>query len=307
MMKCSLIVPTRNAGDMWSLWLSLLAQQTLQPNEVLVIDSSSADKTVLLAQSAGLSVEIIDPMEFNHGGTRNRAANMCVDSDILIFLTQDALLSDPASLSRLVACFDDPLVAAVCGRQLPHDCANPLAKHARHFNYPSISEIKSSTDISRLGIKTAFMSNSYAAYRTSVFRELGGFPNNTILSEDMFLTAKMVLAGYKVIYCAEAVVKHSHNYTPWEEFRRYFDIGVFHGCEPWIRKQFGSAGGEGMRYIKSEFHDLFLHAPLWIPRSLLSNACKLLGYKLGQYHHKLPLAVCKRFSMYKGYWSQQKA
>ena len=57
----------------------------------------------------------------------------------------------------------------------------------------------------------------------------------------------MILAGYKVAYCAEATVRHSHNYTPWEEFRRYFDTGVFHACEPWIQQQLGGASGEGLQ------------------------------------------------------------
>lgn len=61
----------------------------------------------------------------------------------------------------------------------------------------------------------------------------------------MFYTAKAVLSGYKVAYAAKAEVQHSHNYTPLEEFRRYFDIGVFHKDEPWIRQSIGGAGGEG--------------------------------------------------------------
>lgn len=303
-MKCALIVPTRNAGRMWPDWLLRLKNQTLQPDRILVIDSSSSDETVSLALEAGLAVDIITPAEFNHGGTRNKIASRCGEADILIFLTQDALLVDPQSLSSLVACFEDPRVAAVCGRQLPHDDANPLAVHARMFNYPVKTEYKSALDIPRLGIKTAFMSNSFSAYRNNVFRELGTFPNNTILAEDMYLTAKMIQAGYKVVYCADATVKHSHNYTPWEEFRRYFDTGVFHACEPWIRAQFGGAGGEGMKFIRSELAYLKNHAPLWIPRALFTNVCKLLGYKLGQQYSKLPFWLCKQFSMYKSYWLQ---
>lgn len=69
------------------------------------------------------------------------------------------------------------------------------------------------------------MSNSFAAYRRSVFEELGGFPEHTILAEDMFMAAKMIESGYKVGYCAESAVRHSHNYRPREEFKRYFDTG----------------------------------------------------------------------------------
>lgn len=95
------------------------------------------------------------------------------------------------------------------------------------------------------GVKTVFMSNSFSAYRIDVLQQLGGFPSDTILCEDMYFTAKAVLAGYKVAYVSEAVVRHSHNYSAVEEFKRYFDIGVFHADEPWIREKFGGAGGEG--------------------------------------------------------------
>src|SRR5699024_8480726 len=96
-----------------------------------------------------------------------------------------------------------------------------------------------------MGLKTVFNSNSFSAYRVSTFMEIGGFPDDTILSEDMYFAARAVLSGYKIAYVAEAEVRHSHNYSSLEEFRRYFDIGVFHCDEPWIRKAFGGAGGEG--------------------------------------------------------------
>ena len=44
---------------------------------------------------------------------------------------------------------------------------------------------------------------------------------------------------------------HSHNYTFFEEFKRYFDVGVFHEKESWILEEFGQASGEGANYVKS--------------------------------------------------------
>lgn len=118
-------------------------------------------------------------------------------------------------------------MACAYGRQLPHFSANPLAQHARAFNYPNKSYVCGKNNVSALGLKSVFMSNSFSAYRLSAFKELEGFPSNTILCEDMFYAAKAILAGYQVAYAADAVVRHSHNYKPLEEFKRYFDIGVF--------------------------------------------------------------------------------
>ena len=304
--KVGIVVLTYNGGETWEQAASSLFCQMNTAYEILVVDSSSSDCTVQIAENYKFKVKSISPCCFNHGGTRNLAAKMFSDFDVLVFFTQDAILSKSNSLELLLNFFNDSKVAAVCGRQLPHDDANPLAIHARLFNYPEESCVKPASDIPMLGIKTAFMSNSFAAYRAKTFFELGGFPENTILAEDMYLTAKMIKAGYKIAYCAEAIVKHSHNYTPWQEFQRYFDIGVFHSSEPWIREEFGGAGGEGVRFICSELTYLCKKAPLWIPRALITSACKIFGYKLGQKYRKLPWSWCRHFSMYKSYWLQNR-
>ena len=305
-MRFALVILTYQAGRLWEQWLQSLDEQSLKPSKIIMIDSSSTDDTVPRAISYGLQPIIISPLTFNHGGTRNLAVELVGDVDVIVFMTQDAIFDSTFSLSNIVRQFQNHSITAACGRQLPHLDANPLATHARLFNYPDESRIKSAADIPELGLKVAFMSNSFAAYRRDVFEQLGGFPENTILAEDMYLAAKIIQAGYKVAYCADAAVLHSHNYTPWDEFRRYFDIGVFHACEPWIQQQFGGAAGEGGRFVKSELRYLWRCAPLWIPRALLTTACKFLGYKLGRNYKKLPKSWRPVLSMYKSYWLQQK-
>lgn len=213
-----------------------------------------------------------------------------------------SLFSDSNSLKNLIKNFEEPEIAAVCGRQLPHLNANPLATHARLFNYPAQSKIKNKEDIDSLGIKVAFMSNSFAAYRKSVFEQLGGFPDNTILAEDMHLTARIIQAGYKVAYCAEAQVFHSHNYSLIQEFQRYFDTGVFQQKESWIQEQFGKISGEGKKFVISELRFLLKNNVAWIPKALLSTLFKYIGFKLGSKWNKLPMSVVKKLSMHKGYW-----
>ncbi|MBS5004861.1 MAG: glycosyltransferase family 2 protein [Haemophilus parainfluenzae] len=304
-MKFLLCIPTYNAGNLWNKWIKAYESQSVTADQVIVIDSSSSDDTVKLAKDAMFSVFSIPQSEFNHGGTRNQAVRFAENfADILVFMTQDAILASPDSLEKLLVPFSDPEVAAVCGRQLPHHNATPLAAHTRYFNYPSESRVRTMADISALGIKTAFMSNSFAAYRLSVFDKLGGFPDNTILAEDMYLTAKMILSGYKVAYCAEAKVFHSHNYTLKQEFQRYFDTGVFQQEQKWIQQKFGRAASEGKRFVLSELKFLSIKSPLLIPKAILSTLAKLIGFKLGYYYYMLPYKWCKVLSMHKGYWNK---
>lgn len=154
-MKFSVIIPTYNGGSVWLDSAKSISEQSIKPDAVYVIDSSSKDNSVAIAESYDFRVKVIPSSIFNHGGTRNYAVKDLSESDVLIFMTQDAILNSNDAFEKMLACFiDDENVAAVCGRQLPHDNANSLAIHARFFNYPDKSEIKSKKDISNLGIKT---------------------------------------------------------------------------------------------------------------------------------------------------------
>ncbi len=300
-LRVACVIPTYNGcRDLARLLDSLAIQSAVF--DTLIVDSSSSDGTYELAVSRCPHVLRIDSRDFNHGGTRQLMVERHADYDIYVFMTQDAYLADAEGIANIVAPFVDAQVGAVCGRQLPHLDASPLASHARLFNYPPTSQVKSLADVPALGIKTAFMSNSFCAYRREALMQVGGFPNHVILSEDMYVGARMLLAGWKVAYEGSACCRHSHNYSLKEEFRRYFDIGVFHAREPWIRQAFGGAGGEGLRYVRSELQFLGPgRLPQW-PGSLLRNALKLFAYKLSQQERYLPLGLKKRLGMYKRYW-----
>jgi len=301
MARIACIIPTYNGKADLARLLDSIQNQTAF-FDTFVVDSSSTDGTQALTHASVGSFLIIPSVDFNHGGTRQLMVDRNPAYDFYVFLTQDACLTDPDAIANIVAPFVDPNVGSVCGRQLPHLEATPLAQHARLFNYPQDVVVKSMSDVPRMGIKTAFMSNSFAAYRGEALNSVGGFPVHVIFAEDMFVAARMLMQGWSVVYAGDAQCRHSHNYSTLEEFRRYFDMGVFHAREPWIRQTFGGAGGEGVRYIKSELKFLgWRYWYLW-PVALLRNAVKLLGYKLGQQEAFLPVGLKRKLGMYRRYW-----
>ncbi len=303
-MTISLCVPTLNAGRKWHEWLER-TRSAAQRHQIAiwVVDSTSTDNTPDLARAAGCQVTQIERRQFDHGGTRDWALRQLHDCDIVVFLTQDALLADSDSLSRLVETLEaDPRLGAVYGRQLPHQDATPIAAHARLFNYPPRSHRVVPENMADWGIKAAFLSNSFTAYRRQALIEAGGFPSGAILSEDMVAGARLLQAGWKLGYCAEAKVYHSHNYSVAQEFRRYFDIGVLHARESWILDMTGRAEGEGKRFMRSEVRYLAREAPLLLPVALVRNGFKYLGYSLGRKERMLPLRIKKWLSMNRSYW-----
>lgn len=300
-MRVALIIPTRNAEAWLDLLVPALQLQSKQPDEWLVVDSESNDQTVMRLEAAGACVRVISANDFNHGGTRRWASEQ-VQADILIYMTQDAI-PHPDCFEKLCSAFQNSKAAIAYARQLPRSNAGVLEKHARLFNYPDVGRIKTINDKFELGIKTCFSSDSCAAYRVEALESVGGFPQDVIGSEDAFVAAKLLLKDWSVHYVADALVQHSHDYSFMEEFRRYFDIGVFYGREKWIAEAFGHVGGEGLRFVKSEIRAL-LQAGQWyrILEVLIRSGLKLFGYKLGQQEVYIPIKIKKRISMFSKYW-----
>ena len=87
----ALIIPTYNAARYWAALSAGIRAQSLVPDRVIVIDSSSSDGTADLATQRRIhGCRDSQPKDFNHGGTRQMGAELAEDADILIYLTQDA-------------------------------------------------------------------------------------------------------------------------------------------------------------------------------------------------------------------------
>jgi rhamnosyltransferase len=284
------------------LWLSTLAAQSYQPDRVLILDSDSTDATRPLAAKAGLEVITIRRVDFDHGGTRQFGSRVLSDCDIVICMTQDAVLAHENSLANLVSTFSDTSIGAVWGRQLPGADATPIAAHARAFNYPSTSRIVSLADRTHLGIRAAFASNSFCGWRRAALESCGGFPTCMLFGEDTLMAAKLLVNGWRIHYAADAPVIHSHNYSLSAEFRRYFDIGVFHTTHQWLLDTFSTATSEGVSFVGSEQKYLAKYGTYWRIQGLLRSATKFAGYHMGRNTQKLPNRLSKAMSMGRHWW-----
>jgi len=301
-MSTLLVLPTRNPGHLFDIWVEAFNKLSSKPEHVSVIDSSSTDGTQEKARKAGFVVTVIDKKDFNHGSTRRLAVEKGNKYEFIVFMTQDAILSNPEAFQNILNPFEDSTVAAVCGRQIPRKNAECIEAHSRIRNYPEQSSVTTFEDRKTMGIKAAFLSNSFAAYRVSSLLDVGGFPVNAIFGEDMFVAAKLLKAGWRIAYAAEACVFHSHNYSLLQEMRRYFDMGVFHARETWIRKEFGYAENEGRNFVRSEVKYLWKHCCWKIPEAFLRTLLKYIGYKLGLVERQIPAKIKRYISMSPGYF-----
>ncbi len=298
----AVVIPTLNAASHLPALLPALARQGLPHDRILVVDSQSTDTTRDTFRDFGARVVEIDRSTFNHGGTRQRAVEMLSDADIVVMMTQDAIPQRDDAIARLTEAFVDPQVGMAYGRQLPRTVARGIERHARLLNYPPQSETRDLDDRHHIGVKTVFCSDSFAAYRIEALAAAGGFPEDAFFAEDQLVAGRMLIAGWKIAYRGDAEVTHSHGYTMIEEFRRYFDVGVFHGRNRWLINTFGAAEGEGVKFVRSELTFLARYDPMQLPSAMLRTLAKYAGYKMGSREARLSTAWKRRLSMQPFYW-----
>ena len=281
-MRVGLVIPTLNGGESFGWLLEQIAEQDCPLARKLVVDSSSWDGTGERAKAHGFETLVIPREEFNHGLTRQMAVDhLGQDVDLILFMTQDVLLDDGRAISNLVKIFRNEKVGAAYGRQLPHEGASFGAALQRGFSYGEESRIVTLKDKETLGIRAAFISDAFTAYRVKAMKEAGGFPKLNV-SEDMYMGAKLLLAGWNLAYVAEARVRHSHEFSLASAWNRYREIGKFQKQEHWIIDTFGKSEGAGLKLLKMQIKAAWENKePAALAGFLLDDAVKYLAFRWG--------------------------
>ena len=211
-MTIDIICPLYNAEkDIENLNNSLIMQKNIKLNEIKYILTESKDNTEKKLKDLNISFTKIKKEEFSHSLTREKAA-FASKADIVVFITQDVKIKRDDWLYHLTKDIEEGTVDASYSRQLCDN--NTIEKYTRECNYPEKSKIVSKDDIEKLGLKTFFFSDAASAIKRETFVKLNGYDNkNLVISEDMYIAYKIIMNGYKIKYCAESEVVHSHDFT----------------------------------------------------------------------------------------------
>jgi len=305
--KVGAVIPIYNPSGEFVSVLGALGSQTYPISQVIVIDSSpniddAQDHQKIIEDYCGhlncLYLRIL-PEEFDHGKTRNLGAYKLTDMDAVLFLTQDGIMSKDC-VERLVEFINRNTLAGVYARQLPREGATELEVIERRLTYPLTSRINAG--VPRI-IDDVLLSDACSIIRIDALNAVGGFPNRIITAEDIVIANKLLSAGYKTGYCAEATLRHSHKLSFTGTVRRYFDTGVMH--TEWDSEiPFNTARGKGAQLVKNEVRYIIKNRPSELASLVLSVVGKVIGYSLGRKSALLSLNLRRKLSQNKGFWRQ---
>ncbi|MCX7779098.1 MAG: glycosyltransferase family 2 protein [Patescibacteria group bacterium] len=291
MPEISIVILTKNAGRRFKKVLKAIFEQVIEKKfEVIIIDSGSKDKTLKIAHQFSVAKILeIKPETFEHGKTRNLSLALC-QGKYIVFLSQDALPVNHLWLKNLINPLSDDKVAATFSRQIPYVQTNLFQKYYQSFLYPKEKE-------PLLG--SLFFSNVSAAIKKEVLEKIK-FPENLPMSEDQAWAKAVVENGYQIVYCPEAPVFHSHNYSFWKNFKRNFDSGL-------SLKKLGLIQEKKFfvklpKYLLGEIWFLFkkrlIFAFLYLPSMFIYEFFRFFGFWLGSHYQILPLSWRKKFSLH---------
>ena len=279
-MNVEIICPLYNAENyIENLNNNIKKQKHVEIKKISYILTKSKDNTENILKNISADYSIVEPADFSHSLTREQVAIKST-ADIVVFITQDIEIRNEDWLEKLVKPIIDGEAEASFSRQLTK--YDNIEKYTREKNYPAESYIVSKADIEKLGLRTFFFSDASSAIKTEVFKKLNGYDKKDLpISEDMYITYKLIMNGYKIKYCADSIVYHSHKFSLKQLYKRYYDTGKFFKQNSYL-DQYGtnSTGGGLAKYIlKRAIQDKNVKVLL---RFVPDMAARFLGMKMGK-------------------------
>jgi rhamnosyltransferase len=298
----SVLIPVRNGGDELVRCLERIAAQVIDEEfEVLIIDSGSTDGTPERARAHGARVHEIPAAEFHHGRTRNLGAQLA-RGEIIVWTTHDAYPDSDKWLDLLTKPLRDrePDLAGVYGRQIAHHEASPPEVYFLDFLYGPNARLQRAASVDELTMETTLFSNANSAMpRALLLAE--PFAEDVLIAEDQDWSRRMLLAGRTIRYEPRAAVRHSHPYTMFTAFRRFFESGVA-GSRTFLA---GGASAQkalrrnGVAYARGELRWMVRSGNArWIPYACAYEGLKFAGIQLGHRQERLPLWLKRRWTRY---------
>lgn len=256
----SIIIPVLNEENNIRPCLEAISRQTYPRFEVLIADNGSKDRTLEIARAFDF-VKIVQDLRRGISYAKNTAAKQA--SGDYIVTTDADCIPDPDWISKLLECFENPQVGAAGGLNTTPEDSTDFEKCVDLFLYV-LSGASGSRYIqhdSRI-TETKHNPGCNAAYRTSVFRQAGGFNEAMLTVEDEELDYRILKQGCKILFTPHAKVFHKRRSTLPAFYKQMFRYAIG-------RVQFFKSFPQKEQMVR--FLPL-LSVPLWLGSSAVAAA-----------------------------------
>jgi len=210
MTSCSIIIRALNEEKYIGRLLEGIIQQSVQPLQVILVDSGSSDRTVEIAISHGTQVVTILPEEFSFGRALNRGV-AASQGEVAVMVSAHCYPVYPDWLEQLLKPFADPQVGLCYGKQRGGETNTYSEQQFFRKYFPDVSQPRQGQPYSH---------NANAAIRRSLW-ETHTYNEGLTGLEDLAWSSWLMSQGGAIAYSAEAEVVHVHDETPRQVYNRH--------------------------------------------------------------------------------------
>jgi GT2 family glycosyltransferase len=227
--QASVVVPNLNGERFLQPCLAALAQQTLPPAQVIVIDNGSTDGSVDLVRRRFPEARLLTFSENRGFAAAMNAGIAETTTPFVAFLNNDAL-PEPTWLEELAACLARHAgAAAATSKLLLADEPGRLDGAGDGLTRSFLPYVRGhgEPDDGRFAdeVEVFGASGAAALWHSSVLHEVGGFDERFFAYyEDVDLSFRARLRGYEIWYAPRSVARHTRGGTAGQ----HVDFALFH-------------------------------------------------------------------------------
>lgn len=229
----TILIPAFNEEDIIAETILNMRKQTYPIKEIVVADDHSSDRTGEISKEMGVRV-VRTP---KNTGAKSRAQNYALDfinTDVVVTVDADTSL-DERAIEYLLPALADGKTLSACGFVIPQVIETFWEKARLEEYLYGIGLFKRAQEHVSVPLVS---SGCFSAFNLRLLNEIGRFPEGNI-AEDMALTWKAHIEGYKIKFVPEAI-SFPKDPSNWPQFRgqvlRWYR-GFFQ-CISMIRGQF---------------------------------------------------------------------
>lgn len=263
----SIVVRCFNEERMIGRLLNGISAQTVPPNQIVIVDSGSTDRTLEIARRHPVEVHAIEPSEFSFGRSLNRGI-AAATGEVVVFASAHVYPVYDTWLENLTKPFDDPGTVLTYGRQVGGSTTPYSESQILATWFPAESHPKQDHP---------FANNANAAIRRSTWAEMP-FDEDLTGLEDLDWAARVLGAGMDIHYVAEAPVVHLHDEQFAQTLNRYRREAIAHKR---IFKDQRMSRLEAIRLLAANVASDYLHATR--DGKLLRNLVSIPRFRTAQF------------------------
>lgn len=228
-MRISLITTVLNEESSINQFLSSVSKQTKLPDELVIVDGGSTDRTVASIKYYVSRIKRIKVRLLRKKGNRSVGRNEAIKHSTgnVIAVSDVGCILDKNWLKNIAEPFKNENLDVAAGYYKPQS----------HSIFEKCLATYTCVMPDKVDPQNFLPSSRSVAFRKAAWRKVGGYPEDLDTCEDLVFAKRMKKAGLEFVFAQKAIVYWPQEKNIFQAFKQFFSYAVGDGQALYIRPQ----------------------------------------------------------------------